>query len=106
VAVFLIAHPAKPYRNKDGSFPIPTMHDISGSRNFFAITDNGIVVHRDINNPGESEIHIQKVRSRATGKGGGIIKLKYDWPTGTFYQEAIAEEQDLTQIEDDDTMFK
>jgi twinkle protein len=106
IAVYLIAHPAKPYRNKDGSFPVPTMHDISGSRNFFAVTDNGIVVHRDINNPGHSEIHIQKIRSRATGKAGAVIQLKYDWPTGTYYQEAITEEQDLTSVEEDGNIFR
>lgn len=82
---FLIAHPQKLMRLKDGKFPVPMLRDIAGSKNFEAITDNGLCVNR-IFDCDKSEIHIQKVRSRATGKGGEFCTLNWDYMTGRFYE--------------------
>lgn len=71
VATFLVAHPTKMYRNKDGKYPMPTLYDCSGSANFYNKPDNGIVVYRDKNDPDSPvEVHTQKIRLRETGEIG------------------------------------
>ena len=61
--IWLVVHPAKLYKNKDGTRPIPTPYDISGSAHWYNKADNIITVHR---NQGDGlqdvEIHVQKVR--------------------------------------------
>lgn len=77
VATFLVAHPAKMYRNKDGKYPMPTLYDCSGSANFYNKPDNGIVLHRDKGNPDAPvEAHFQKIRLRETGQIGQV-NFKY-----------------------------
>jgi twinkle protein len=78
IHVWIVAHPAKLYRNKDGTYPMPTLYDISGSANWFNKVDNGIVVYRDKGNPDAPvEVHVQKVRLRETGQIGDV-KFKYN----------------------------
>jgi twinkle protein len=85
VHVWLVAHPAKMYRNKDGKYPVPTLYDISGSANFRNKADNGIVLWRDLNDAGRRsvEVHVQKIRFREVGKIGGA-ELLYDPATGSY----------------------
>lgn len=73
VHLFLVAHPAKMYRGKDGQYPVPNLYDISGSANFRNKPDNGIVVWRDLNNPDQPvDVHVQKIRDRVIGEVGGM----------------------------------
>lgn len=85
VGIFLVAHPQKMYRNKDGDYPVPSLYDISGSAHFRNKADNGLVIYRDINDPEKHsvEIHVQKVRFREVGRVGGI-ELKYLPATGGY----------------------
>lgn len=87
VHVWLVAHPAKLYRNKEGQYPIPSLYDISGSANFYNKVDNGIVVWRDKNDPNAPvEVHVQKVRFRETGQLG----------TASFrYSKVLADYEEL-----------
>lgn len=76
--VWIVAHPAKLYRTKDGHYPMPTLYDISGSANWFNKPDNGIVMYRDKSNPeAPVEAHVQKVRLRETGEVGQV-NFKYN----------------------------
>jgi twinkle protein len=78
IHVFIVAHPAKLYRTKEGKYPMPTLYDISGSANWFNKPDNGIVIHRDKSNPDSPvEVHVQKVRLRETGEVGQV-NFKYN----------------------------
>lgn len=85
VHVWIVAHPAKLYREKDtGNYPVPTLYDISGSAHWRNKADNGIVVWRDFSDSEKAvEIHIQKVRFRQIGKPG-MAKLKYLPATATY----------------------
>lgn len=83
--VFFVAHPAKLYRNSDGSFPVPLGHDISGSASWYSKSDVGLSVHRNMDT-NLVEIHVWKVRWRHIGKQG-MAELKYDIPTGTYEEE-------------------
>lgn len=69
--VWIVAHPSKLYRNKDGRYPMPSAYDISGSAHWFNKPDNILVVHRDKNKPNAPvEIHAQKIRLQETGAVG------------------------------------
>lgn len=84
VHVWLIAHPTKLQKNKDGSYPVPTPYDISGSAHFRNKADNCITIWRDLlDESREVEIHIQKVRFREVGKVG-MVKLKYNISSGRY----------------------
>jgi twinkle protein len=82
VHVWIVAHPAKLYREKDtGNYPIPTLYDINGSAAFRNKADCGIVVWRDFKDENKAvEVHVQKIRFSEVGKLG-MAKLKYDRAT-------------------------
>jgi twinkle protein len=78
VHVWVVAHPAKMYRDKEGKYPVPTLYDINGSAHFRNKADNGIVVWRNLGETDDPvEVHIQKIRFREVGKLG-VVKFKYD----------------------------
>jgi len=82
IHLFIIAHPTKMTKDKNGVYPIPELYDIQGSSHWRNKADNGICVHRDmINNI--TEIHIQKIKFRYAGKQG-MITLKYDERCGRY----------------------
>lgn len=89
VHVFVIAHPAKLYKEKDGGYPVPSMYDISGSAHWRNKADNGLCVWRDLSNDHTQlvEIHVQKIRFRQIGRIG-MAELRYQKATAT-YREAI-----------------
>jgi twinkle protein len=88
--VFLVCHPKVTMRNKDGNFPVPTLHDIAGGKNFFAMTDNGISIAR-LQDEDAVDVYVRKIRSRATGKAGGVLKLNWDPRYGRYYEEYLTE---------------
>ena len=65
----LMAHPTKMQKSQDGTYPVPTLYDISGGAHFYNKADFGIVVHR---NKAENctEIHVQKVKFLYLGDKG------------------------------------
>lgn len=46
VVVLVVAHPAKPDKNKDGGYNVPTLYDISDSSHWYNKSDIGVIVHR------------------------------------------------------------
>jgi len=88
VHVWVVAHPSKLYRDKEGNYPVPTMYDISGSAHWRNKADNGLCVWRDLGNKETRvvEVHIQKIRFRQIGKLG-IGELIYNKPTGTYHDQ-------------------
>lgn len=83
--IWLAVHPAKMPRNKDGTRPVPTPYDISGSAHWYNKADNILTVHRDQAEGGQDvEIHVQKVRFKHVGHAG-LAALKYDKVTGRYF---------------------
>lgn len=80
-ATFLVAHPVKMYRGNDGSVPVPTGYDISGSAAFFGICDLGISVSRKAG--GRSLITVWKARFPWVGKPGEV-ELDFNAHTGVY----------------------
>lgn len=84
--VWLVVHPAKIPRNKDGTRPVPTPYDISGSAHWYNKADNVLTVHRDQVEQGQDvDIHVQKVRFKHIGRVG-LATLKYDRVTGRYFE--------------------
>lgn len=79
---FIVAHPQKPQRNKDGEFRPVGLYDINGSAAWYNQCDQGIIITRMDDNV--TEINIEKVRFRHLGMKG-ITTLRYEPGTGTFY---------------------
>jgi twinkle protein len=90
VHVWVVAHPQKLYRREDGSYPIPTPYDISGSAHWRNKADNCLTVWRDENDPEEPvRLYVQKIRFREVGKIG-LVPLRWSLVNGR-YAEALPE---------------
>jgi len=84
--VWLVVHPAKMQRNKDGTRSVPTPYDISGSAHWYNKADNIITVHREQNAKTQDvDVHVQKVRFKHLGRVGSVT-LKYDWVIGRYFE--------------------
>lgn len=78
ILVIFVAHPKKPDGEK-----IPNLYNISGSSDWYNMSDYGIIVHRERNSDGKlsdlPQIFVQKVKNFFLGKpSGGIMTLLYD----------------------------
>lgn len=77
VLMVLVAHPTKLSQKEDGSYPLPTMYNISGSADFFNKVDYGIATKRE-HNPetggfaSEGIISVQKVKFKHLGETGAF----------------------------------
>ncbi len=72
-------------KNKDGSYPVPTPYDISGSAHFRNKADACLCVWRDLlATDGATELHIKKMRFGELGRVG-MVQLKYDVFTGRYF---------------------
>ena len=80
IAIFLVAHPVKMYRQGDGKVPIPTGYDVSGSSSFYNVADAGITLSRDGAN---ALFTVWKARFPWIGKPGNT-ELSFDPETGIF----------------------
>jgi twinkle protein len=82
IHIFIVAHPAKLIKDKNGSYEIPTLYSISGSAHFYNKTDNGFTVYRN-KELNTVEVHIQKVRNSWNGKVG-VIEFSYNTLTRQY----------------------
>lgn len=90
VHVWVVAHPTKLLKDKQGEYPVPTMYDISGSANWRNKADNGIAVWRDFSDHhAPVEVHVQKIRFRQVGSIG-MAQLRYRRLTGDYYDVSAA----------------
>lgn len=78
---WIIAHPAKLAKDKDGNYPVPSPYDISGSAHWRNKADFCLAVHRPRIMENWLEVHVQKVKFKHFGKPG-MIALDYDWKSG------------------------
>jgi len=90
VSVWIVAHPAKMQRNNDGTYPIPSMYDISGSAHWHNMADIGLCVHRNFEE-NETVVYVKKVREQGLYGEIGECLFSYDVSTRS-YREKITEE--------------
>jgi len=95
VCVWIVAHPAKMHRQNDGSYPIPSMYDISGSAHWHNMADIGLCVHRDFDS-NETVVYTKKVREQ--GLYGEIGQTSFTFNTSTKVYKEV--EIDVTPVSD------
>ncbi len=85
VHVWIVAHPTKLIKEKDGSYPVPSLYDISGSANWRNKADIGLIVWRDLADPDNptTSIFVQKVRFDEVGRVGKC-ELVFDQALGRY----------------------
>lgn len=82
IHIFIVAHPAKLMKDKQGNYEIPTLYSISGSAHFYNKADNGFTVYRN-KELNTVEVHIQKVRNSWNGQCG-VVEFTYDTYTRQY----------------------
>lgn len=95
IHIWLVAHPAKLYRRDDGTYPVPTPYDISGSAHWRNKATNCLCVWRNEQDQDTTftDVHVQKVRFKTFGRQG-LATFEWDRATGryrTVDQEAHAD---------------
>src|SRR5690606_3821084 len=84
VHVWIVAHPQKLLRDKEGNYPVPTMYDIAGSAHWRNKADNGLCVWRDFQDESAPiKVVVQKIRFRQNGKIGEC-SFRYRPATATY----------------------
>lgn len=95
VHVWLIAHPRTLVKDGAGTYPVPTLYDISGGSQFRNKADMGLSIWRDVNEKNApTQVHVLKVRFEECGELG-LVELHFDpvsrrfndYPVTHMYEE-------------------
>jgi len=78
---WIVAHPQKPQRDRDGRLKKVGLYDINGSAAYYNKCDHGIIVRRVEGDM--TEIIVEKCRFRHLGKKGSVI-LRFNSGWGTY----------------------
>ena len=76
VHVLVVAHPAKLQRKQDGSYPMPSLYDISDSSHWYNKADLGVIVHKPDND--STVVRVAKVRYFGEIGKPCDVTLKFD----------------------------
>lgn len=82
VAVWIVAHPAKPSANTSAN-KVPGLADISGSMNWANKPDYGVVCSRPNKETNVSKVYVTKVKMGLPGREGSV-ELAYDHRISNF----------------------
>lgn len=84
IHIWVVAHPKMLQKLADGTYPVPTPYDVSGSAHWYNKSDFAVAVHRDVSNDElPVEVYIQKRRLKHCGKIG-VVPLRYNKTNGTY----------------------
>ena len=83
VLVFIVAHPTKMYRDKDGKIEEPTMYNIKGGGEWYDASYHGLLVHRDYENK-TVKAKVLKVKFQNLGENGAEAHFKWEPKSGCF----------------------
>ena len=83
VLVFIVAHPTKMYKDKDGKIEEPTMYNIKGGGEWYDASYHGILVHRDYEAK-TVKAKILKVKFQNLGENGAEAHFKWEYRSGSF----------------------
>ena len=89
VLVFIVAHPTKMYKDKDGKIEEPTMYNIKGGGEWYDASYHGILVHRDYEAK-TVKAKILKVKFQNLGENGAEAYFKWEPRSGCFIPHALA----------------
>jgi twinkle protein len=83
VLVFVVAHPTKMYKDKDGKIEEPTMYNIKGGGEWYDASYHGILVHRDYEEK-TVKAKVLKVKFQNLGENGAEAHFKWEPKSGCF----------------------
>ena len=83
VLVFVVAHPTKMYKDKDGKMEEPTMYNIKGGGEWYDASYHGILVHRDYEAK-TVKAKVLKVKFQNLGENGAEAHFKWEHKSGCF----------------------
>ena len=83
VLVFIVAHPTKMYKDKDGKIEEPTMYNIKGGGEWYDASYHGLLVHRDYENK-TVKCKVLKVKFQNLGENGAEAHFKWEPRSGCF----------------------
>ena len=83
VLVFIVAHPTKMYKDKDGKIEEPNMYNINGGGEWYDASYHGILVHRDYEAK-TVKAKVLKVKFQNLGENGAEAHFKWEPKSGCF----------------------
>jgi len=83
VLVFIVAHPTKMYKDKEGKIEEPTMYNIKGGGEWYDASYHGILVHRDYEAK-TVKAKVLKVKFQNLGENGAEAHFKWEHKSGCF----------------------
>ena len=83
VLVFIVAHPTKMYKDKDGKIEEPTMYSIKGGGEWYDASYHGILVHRDYE-ARTVKAKVLKVKFQNLGENQAEAHFKWEPKSGCF----------------------
>tara|TARA_R100001463_G_scaffold50446_2_gene100689 strand:+ start:1358 stop:3091 length:1734 start_codon:yes stop_codon:yes gene_type:complete len=88
VLTFIVAHPTKMYRDKDGQIEEPTMYSIKGGGEWYDASYHGILVHRDYEAK-TVKAKVLKVKFQNLGENQAEAHFKWEPKSGCFIPQII-----------------
>jgi twinkle protein len=83
VLVFIVAHPTKMYKDKDGKIEEPTMYNIKGGGEWYDASYHGLLVHRNYEDK-TCKVKVLKVKFQNLGENGAESHFKWEPKSGCF----------------------
>jgi len=83
VLVFIVAHPTKMYKDKDGKIEEPTMYNIKGGGEWYDASYHGLLIHRDYEAK-TVKAKVLKVKFQNLGENGAEAHFKWEPKSGCF----------------------
>ena len=83
VLVFVVAHPTKMYKDKDGKMEEPTMYNIKGGGEWYDASYHGLLIHRDYDNK-TVKAKVLKVKFQNLGENGAEAHFRWEPKSGCF----------------------
>ena len=88
VLVFIVAHPTKMYKDKDGQIEEPNMYNIKGGGEWYDASYHGILVHRDYDAK-TVKAKVLKVKFQNLGENGAECHFKWEPNSGSFIPHVV-----------------
>lgn len=85
IHIFVVAHPTKLPKEKDGTYSPPTAYDIAGGAMWRNKGDNILCIYRPDVSTSETEVFIQKIRFRRNGNAGAKLSFTFHVGTSTYH---------------------
>jgi len=93
VLVFIVAHPTKMYKDKDGKIEEPTMYNIKGGGEWYDASYHGLLVHRNYEEK-TVKCKVLKVKFQNLGENGAESHFKWEPKSGCFLPHVQAGSED------------